>query len=41
MVMFGMNDKVANNFHILGLADLLHICATKDEAKQLINELSV
>ncbi len=41
MVMFGLNDKVANNFSILGLADLLHIRSTKDEAKKLINELSV
>lgn len=41
MVMFGLNEKVANNFSILGLADLLHIKNTKEEAKQLINELSV
>ncbi|GAB1445318.1 MAG: STAS domain-containing protein [Cyclobacteriaceae bacterium] len=41
MVMFGLNEKVANNFSILGLADLLHICTTKEEAKQLVNELSV
>ena len=41
MVMFGLNEKVENNFNILGLADLLHIRNTKEEAKQLINELSV
>jgi len=41
MVMFGLKEKVANNFSILGLADLLHICTTKEEAKQLVNELSV
>lgn len=39
MVMFGLNEKVANNFSILGLADLLHIRSTKEEAKQLVNEL--
>jgi len=41
MIMFGLNEKVANNFSILGLADLLHIRNTKEEAKQLLNELSV
>ena len=41
MVMYGLNEKVAHNFSILGLADLLHIRNTKEEAKQLINELSV
>ena len=41
MVLFGMKDKVANTFGILGLADLLHIRNTKAEAKQLANELSV
>jgi anti-sigma B factor antagonist len=41
MVLFGMKEKVANNFAILGLADLLHIRETKQEAKLLINELSV
>ncbi|HNP96001.1 MAG TPA: STAS domain-containing protein [Cyclobacteriaceae bacterium] len=41
MVMYGLNEKVENNFNILGLADLLHIRNTKEEAKQLINELSV
>ncbi len=37
MVIFGLNEKVANNFNILGLADLLLICASKEEAKTLIN----
>ncbi|MFN0189518.1 MAG: STAS domain-containing protein [Bacteroidia bacterium] len=41
MVLFGMKEKVANTFVILGLADLLHIRTSKDEAKKLINELSV
>lgn len=41
MVLYGMKDKVANTFGILGLADLLHIRNTKAEAKQLANELSV
>ena len=41
MVLFGMKDKVINTFQILGLADLLHIRANKQEAKKLVNELSV
>jgi anti-sigma B factor antagonist len=41
MVLFGMKEKVANTFSILGLADLLHIRASKQDAKLLINELSV
>lgn len=41
MVMYALNEKVANNFSILGLADLIHIRSSKEEAKQLINELSV
>ncbi len=41
MVLFGMKEKVANTFMILGLADLLHISTSKDEAKKLINELPV
>jgi anti-sigma B factor antagonist len=40
MVMFGMKEKVINTFQILGLADLLHIQATKQDAKKLLNELS-
>jgi anti-sigma B factor antagonist len=41
MVLFGMKEKVANTFTILGLADLLHIRTSKDEAKKLVDELSV
>lgn len=41
MVLFGMKEKVSNTFSILGLADLLHIRSSKQEAKQLVNELSV
>ena len=41
MVLFGMKDKVANTFQILGLADLLHISVSKQDAKKLVNELSV
>jgi hypothetical protein len=32
---------VANAFGILGLADLLQICTSKQEAKKLVNELSI
>src|SRR6188474_2387598 len=39
MVLFGMSDKVANTFEILGLNELLHIKKDKVQAKQLINEL--
>lgn len=39
MVLFGMKEKVTNTFQILGLADLLHIRTTKQEAKKLIHEL--
>ena len=39
MVLFGMNDKVANTFEILGLNELLTITTDKNQAKQLINEL--
>ncbi len=41
MVLYGMKEKVANTFQILGLADLLHISTTKLEAKKLLHELSV
>ncbi|MCZ8353687.1 MAG: STAS domain-containing protein [Cyclobacteriaceae bacterium] len=34
MVLFGMNQKVANTFEILGLNELLQITASKAEAKQ-------
>lgn len=36
MVLFGMSDKVANTFSILGLNELLQIAKDKEEAKQLI-----
>ena len=39
MVLFGMNEKVANTFEILGLNELLKIAADKDQAKTMINEL--
>jgi anti-sigma B factor antagonist len=39
MVLFGMSDKVANTFQILGLDELLNITNDKLHAKQLINEL--
>ena len=34
MVLFGMNQKVANTFEILGLNELLQITESKAEAKQ-------
>lgn len=39
MVLFGMNDKVANTFSILGLNELLIIGKDKNHAKELVNEL--
>jgi anti-sigma B factor antagonist len=39
MVLYGMNDKVANTFEILGLNELLQIGKDKAQAKNLINEL--
>ena len=41
MVLYGMKEKVTNTFKILGLADLLHISPTKQEAKKLLHDLSV
>ena len=41
MVLYGLKEKVANTFEILGLADLLHIRESKSEALKLANELSV
>jgi len=41
MVLFGLKEKVANTFEILGLAELLHIRENKNEALKLANELSV
>lgn len=39
MVLFGMSDKVANTFSILGLNELLKIGKDKVQAKQMVNEL--
>jgi anti-sigma B factor antagonist len=39
MVLFGMNEKVANTFDILGLNELLRIGKDKFEAKQMVNEV--
>ncbi len=39
MVLFGMSDKVANTFEILGLDRLLDIVSDKAEAKRTVNEL--
>ena len=39
MVLFGMNDRVANTFSILGLNELLQIGKDKVQAKQIVNEL--
>jgi anti-sigma B factor antagonist len=36
MVLFGMNEKVANTFEILGLNELLKITKEKEEAKKLL-----
>jgi anti-sigma B factor antagonist len=35
MVLFGMNEKVANTFSILGLNELLKIGKDKEQAKEL------
>src|SRR5258708_38245252 len=40
MVLFGLKEKVANAFEILGLADLMHIRENQSEALKLANELS-
>ncbi|GIV36446.1 MAG: anti-sigma factor antagonist [Cyclobacteriaceae bacterium] len=37
MVLFGMHNKVANTFDILGLNRLLTITATKEEALRALN----
>ena len=39
MVLFGMSEKVANTFSILGLNELLQIGKDKVQAKQIVNEL--
>ena len=36
MILFGMNDKVANTFEILGLHELLTIAKNKSDAKKLV-----
>jgi anti-sigma B factor antagonist len=36
MVLFGMNERVANTFEILGLKELLTIAGDKAQAKQLL-----
>jgi anti-sigma B factor antagonist len=36
MVLFGMNEKVANTFEILGLNELLRIVSDKAEAKKML-----
>ncbi|MFN3839531.1 MAG: STAS domain-containing protein [Cyclobacteriaceae bacterium] len=36
MVLFGMNERVANTFEILGLKELLTIASDKAQAKQLM-----
>lgn len=36
MVLFGMNERVANTFEILGLKELLTIVRDKAQAKQLV-----
>ena len=39
MVLFGMNEKVANTFEILGLYELLTITPDKAEAKKKVHEV--
>ena len=39
MVLFGMNEKVANTFEILGLHELLMIASDKVQAKKMIDEV--
>ena len=39
MVLYGMNDRVANTFSILGLNELLEIGKDKVQAKKIVNEL--
>jgi anti-sigma B factor antagonist len=39
MALFGMSEKVENTFKILGLHQLLTICADKAEAKMKVNEV--
>ncbi len=37
MVIFGMKEKVANTFNILGLDEMLHIVPTKIDAKKKLH----
>lgn len=37
MILFGMNEKVANTFQILGLNELLSIVTDKAEAKKVVS----
>jgi anti-sigma B factor antagonist len=39
MILYAMNDKVANTFEILGLNELLTIVKDESEAKRLIHEV--
>ena len=39
MILYGMNEKVANTFQILGLNELLQITNSKADAKRVVNEL--
>lgn len=39
MVLYGMNEKVANTFEILGLYELLTITQNKADAKSKLNEV--
>ena len=39
MVIFGMKEKVANTFNILGLDELLTIVPTKADAKKKLSEV--
>ena len=41
LVLFGLKERVLNTFSILGLADLLNIQGTKEEARKLADDLSV
>jgi|SRR5690606_38673769 len=39
MVLYGMNERVANTFEILGLHELLKIGKDKVQAKRMVDEL--
>lgn len=39
LVIYGLSEKVHNVFQILGLDQLLKIADTKEQGKQLVNEL--